>query len=495
MPGAEQALKDVGGIVPALVLWGGALVLLLMAPVTRRGQLASIPGNAAVVVVLMALAMLIRSPEQGYGREMFAAALQSDTLSASATFVLLLAGFLAVLVGQGYLKARSLDRAEYYALLLLSLSGAYVMILANDLLFVLLGLELMSFGFYILAGFDKRSSRCGEAALKYFLTGAFASALFIYGLMLFYGCAGSTALEAIRSAIAHGALKTPMGAAAAMLVLAGLAFKVAAVPFHQWAPDVYDGAPTSATAFLATTAKIGAFAAFVRVAESLAGGWSTWVPILRIVAIVTMVLGNLIALSQTNVKRMLGYSAVAHAGYLLAAVLCVGMSQAGQEGARSSMPAMNAVIFYLLAYALAVVGAFGVLAYLSSANHDVSRLDDIRGLVRRVPAAGYALVILMLSLAGIPGTAGFIAKWQVFYAVLTTGDTGMAVAIALTSALAAYYYLRVVWYAVFEEPARDGIPDTKFSTAGGAAVYLTTGATLLLGVLPGFLMEFLRVVR
>jgi len=495
MAGADQAMKDIFSITPLLTLWAGAVVILLLAPIIRRANTTSASGVLCLLTLLLSLAFQVRSTPQGYGTTIFAGGLEADTLSSAAAFVLIISALLACLIAMGYLRSQGLEKPEYYGLLLLSLSGAYVLLLANDLLFLLMGIELMSFSFYVLTGFNRASSRSEEAALKYFLTGAFATALLLYGMMLFYGVAGSTELGHLRSAVAHGALRTPMGVGAVILTLTGLAFKVAAVPYHQWTPDVYEGAPTSVTAFLAATAKIGAFTAFLRLADALAGGSSAWVPALRTIAIVTMAFGNLIAISQTNVKRMLGYSAIAHAGYLLAAVLCVGMFQTGQAGAKASMPAMNAAVFYLLAYALAVVGAFGVLAYLSSSNRDVQKLEDLRGLTRWNPVAGYALVVFMLSLAGIPATAGFIGKWQIFYAVVTANDLGLALAVALTSALGAYYYLRVVWYAVFEEPQTRPPAAVPSNTPSGTAIYLSAAATVLLGVMPGFLMEFLRVVR
>lgn len=495
MEAVRQVVHDIGSILPIVILWVTAIVILLLAPLARRGVGWHVPGLLSTAGILAALAALIRRTEGGFGTGLFAGALYSDTLSTAGAFVLLLAGLLAVLVAQGYLRSRGIEKPEYYALLLLSLSGAYLMLLASDLLVLFLALELMSFGFYVLAGFERTSSRSEEAALKYFLTGAFASALFLYGLMLAFGVAGSSSFEYIQAAVGRGALKTPMGLAAAALLLAGLGFKVAAVPFHQWTPDVYEGSPTSSTAFFAATAKIGAFVAMIRVLDMLAGGSQVWLPAVRLMAIVTMLFGNVLALSQMNVKRMLGYSAIAHAGYLLAAMVCVGMRYVSAEGARSGMPAMNATVFYLLAYALATIGAFGVLAYMSARGRDVQTLDHLRGLVRTDPAAAYAMMLFMLSLAGIPATAGFIAKWQVFYAVVIAGDIPLAVTIALASAVGAYYYLRVVWYMVFDESTTAPVLTEPGRTPAAVAIYISAFATVLLGVVPGFLMGFLSVVR
>lgn len=495
MSGSSRFIADLSALYPALALIGASGLILLVMPFLRRCGGNNGSATLSGLGVLAALALLIRLPGEGFGATLFAETLVTDSLSTASAFVLLLSGLLAVLIAQSYLKAREIDEPEYYAILLLSMAGAYLMLLANDLLILFLGLELMSFGFYAMAGFARRDGRSGEAALKYFLTGAFASALFLYGIMLIYGVSASTEFAKIQSAVAHGALHTPMGLAGMILIIAGLGFKVAAVPFHQWAPDVYEGAPTSATAFLAATAKIGAFVGLIRVLDVFAGGSQTLIPMLRVLAIATMIYGNLVAIAQTNVKRMLGYSAVAHAGYLLAAMVCVAMHYEGTAGARTNTAAMSASVFYLLAYALAGFGAFGVLAYLSSRDKDVQTLDDLRGLVQRDAPSGYALILFMLSLAGIPATVGFIGKWQIFYAVLIGGDMTLAVTIALTSAMGAYYYLRVVWYAAFESASGPDAPRQVGLTGAGLTVFVSAFATLLLGIVPGLLTGFLQVVK
>jgi len=495
MAGSAQAIRDLGGILPILALWGAAVIVLAIAALVRRGASARVPGVLSLLGILLAISFLVRRPEAGFGTPMFANSLLSDTLSSSSALILLLSGLLSVLVAQTYLRRLLLEMPEYYALLLLSLSGAYLMLLANDLLVLFIGLELMSFGFYVLAGFAKQDARSDEAAVKYFLTGAFASAFMVFGIMLMYGASGSTEFTHIQSAVARGALRTPMGIGAVAMLTVGFAFKVSAVPFHQWAPDVYEGAPTSATAFLAATAKVGAFAAMLRVFDALAGGSAGWLPALRVLAIVTMIGGNLVAIAQTNVKRMLGYSAIAHAGYLLVCVVCVGMRYMGTQGAQANMLAMTATVFYLLAYALATLGAFGVLAYVSTSGRDVQTLDQIRGLVRVDAPAAYAMVIFMLSLAGIPATAGFIGKWQIFYSAVTGGDITLAVVVALTSVLGAFFYLRVVWYMLFEEGPPTLTAATADRTEAGVAVFVAAFLTVLLGIVPGVLLGYLSVVR
>ncbi len=494
----NQVVADLGGVIPLLALWCGACVILLVAPLLRRGagaRLAPILGGAGVLAALVAF---MRKQEAGYGSSLFAGGMVTDSLYSSGLLVLLLSGFISVLVAQSYLRSRGIAHPEYYAFILLSLSGATLMIQANDLIVLFLGLELMSFGLYVMAGFARTDPRSDEAALKYFLLGAFASALFLYGIMLTYAFAASTEYSNIQSLVAHGALKQPMGIAAVLLLLIGLCFKVGAVPFHQWSPDVYEGAPTSATLFLATTAKIAAFVALLRLFDVFAGGPDAWLPVLRAIAVVTMIVGNLLAIAQTNIKRMLAYSGIAHAGYLLITLVCVGLRFAGPKGTQASTLALTANVFYLLAYALALGGAFGVLCYLSSRDRDVQTLSDLRGLAGAKPAIGYSMVLFMLSLAGIPATAGFIAKWQVFNSILTGGDIALSVVMALASALGVYYYLRVVWYIVFDDPgttAQSVSASERPSGGAGAAIAICAVCTLALGLFPSAISGFLTVVR
>ncbi len=500
MGSPTQAIADLSGVLPLLVMWGAACVILLAAPWLHKGAGPSVPPMLGGAGVLGALAVLMRSSSRGYGTDLFAGGLVTDTLYSSGLVVLLLSGFISVLVAQSYLRARGIEHPEYYAFLLLALSGAALMLQANDLIVLFLGLELMSFGLYVMAGFARTDPKSDEAALKYFLLGAFASALFLYGIMLMFAVTASTQYTHIQSAVAHGALKQPMGIAATLLLLIGLCFKVGAVPFHQWSPDVYEGAPTSATLFLATTAKIGAFIALLRLFDSLAGGYDAWLPALRAITILTMVVGNLLAIAQTNIKRMLAYSGIGHAGYLLLTVVSVGLQHVGRRGAEASTLALTANVFYLLAYALALGGALAVLCHLSSRDRDVQTLSDVRGLAGAQPAIGYSMVLFMLSLAGIPATAGFVAKWQVFYAILTGGDVALAIIMALASALGVYYYLRVAWYIVFDDPvpaaAHAGSAAVRKPAGGaGAAIALCAIFTLALGLVPSAISGFLTVVR
>jgi NADH-quinone oxidoreductase subunit N len=499
MGSPAQAVRDLTGILPILWLWGAAFVIVLAAPILRRSGWNRLSAPLGGIGVLGGLLLHLQRPVVGFETPLFVGNLVHDTLYVPAMVVLLVSGFIAVLIAQTYLRVREIERPEYYALVLLALSGAALMLMASDLVVLFLGLELMSFALYVLAGFARTDPKSDEAALKYFLLGAFASALLLYGIMLTYAVAASTHYDEIQSALAHGALKTPMGIAAAILLMIGLCFKVGAVPFHQWSPDVYEGAPTSATAFLATTAKIAAFVAFLRLFDALSYGHGAWLPALRTIALVTMVVGNLLAIAQTNVKRMLAYSGIAHAGYLLIAVVCVGLRYLGPRGAQASTFALTATVFYLLAYALAFMGAFAVLSYLSRKDRDVQGLSDLRGLATTQPSVGYAMVIFMLSLAGIPATAGFVAKWQVFYAILTGGDIGLTITMALASAMGLYYYLRVAWYIVFDEPQTQA-PDSgsaraKIPGGAGAAIVICALCTVLLGLVPGAITGFLTVVR
>jgi NADH-quinone oxidoreductase subunit N len=389
-----------------------------------------------------------------------------------------------------YLKNRDIDHGEYYVLLLLSVSGAMLMAAANDLIVLFLGLEVLSFALYVLAGFARTDERSEEASIKYFLLGAFASAFLLYGIALMYGATQSTNLDDIRDVITKGAFSFPMMLAGIGLLIVGLGFKAAVIPFHQWTPDVYEGAPTSVTAYMAGAAKIGAFAAILRVFDALVPISGVWLHAIQVIAILTMVVGNLLAVTQTNVKRLLAYSSIAHAGYLLVAVAALAHSgEAG--GARIHELAMSGALFYLFAYTFMTLGAFGVLIYLSGGGKDYQQINDLRGLARHKPAAAYSMLFFMLSLGGIPPTMGFMGKWQIFMAAVQSGEIMLAVLMALASVIAVYYYLRIVWMMVFEEPSQ-AASDTPRSYGGAlASVALAVAGTVIFGILPDLLPKLL----
>jgi NADH-quinone oxidoreductase subunit N len=374
-----------------------------------------------------------------------------------------------VLLADAYVRRFRLPAGEYCALVLLSTVGAMLMAASRNLIVLFVGLEVLSLPLYVLAALARRSTRSQEAGLKYLLLGAFATAFFVYGVALVYGAAGTLDL----SALAQVPGSPLLGGGLALLTI-GLGFEAAMVPFHGWAPDVYEGAPLPAVAFMSVAAKVGAFAGLIRVfPQAFAHLAPTWSPMIQVLAIATMVLGNLAALGQTNVKRLLAYSSVAHAGYML-----IGIAAGGAAGT-------GAVLFYLAVYAAMNFGAFGVLLLLDRRGVEADRLDDLAGLASRAPWAAWTLAACAVSLAGLPPTGGFIAKLYLFRAALGAGQTGVAVAGVLTSVVSVYYYMRLA-YAPFagDVPADVAV---RRSALTGAALVLATAGVLVYGIVPRYL--------
>jgi NADH-quinone oxidoreductase subunit N len=372
-------------------------------------------------------------------------------------------------------------------LVLFSTSGAMLMAAATELIVLFIAIEILSVALYVLSGFARTEERSEEAALKYFLLGAFAGGFLLYGIALIYGGSataqvpGTTLLGDLSNNLRL--MKTPstMLMTGIALLMVGLSFKAALVPFHMWTPDVYEGAPTSVTAYMAATAKIGAFAAILRVFYALAPIAGYWLIAVQILAILTMFGGNILAVLQTNVKRMLAYSSIAHAGYLMVAVGAIADKKA-------QAAAFGAATFYLMAYTLMTMGAFAVLIWLSRRGKDLQTLDDLKGLARTDPLAAYTMLIFMLSLGGIPPTMGFWGKWLIFNAALTAGQVGMAIALALASTISIYYYLKVVWFMCFQEPDPNVSRERADAPAGVTLSVLATGVcSLLLGLIPNAL--------
>jgi NADH-quinone oxidoreductase subunit N len=420
-------------------------------------------------------------------RTAFNGAIVADSFAQACNLILLVTAALAVLLAMTYLENRRLNLGEYYALVLFSTSGAMLMAAANDLIVLFIALEILSVALYVLAGFARTEERSEEAALKYFLLGAFAAGFLLYGIALVYGGSadvnqgGTTNLSALAAFLqanhtaAGPSLMLMVGIA---LLLVGLAFKVALVPFHMWTPDVYEGAPTSVTAYMAAGAKIGAVAAILRVFNALTPISEYWLIAIQVLAVLTMFAGNILAVTQDNVKRMLAYSSIAHAGYLMVAV-------SAATSATAHGLAFSAAVFYLLAYTLMTMGAFGVLIWLSRRGRDLQTLSDLKGLARTDPAAAYTMLVFMLSLGGIPPTMGFMGKWLIFYATLQAGQTWLAIALALASVISIYYYLKVVWMMCFQEPEGTAAPQRALAPGGVVvSVAVTVAASLLFGIVP-----------
>jgi NADH-quinone oxidoreductase subunit N len=396
--------------------------------------------------------------------------------------VLLVTGLLWVMLSPAYFRHADCDRGECYALGLFSIVGMLGLSSARELVSIFVALEIMSVALYGLVGMRRTREESQESALKYFVTGAFSSAFFLYGVALLYGTTGSTSLEVIQQRLAGVAHPSMLAVLGAGFLLVGFGFKVASVPFHMWAPDVYEGAPTTVTALMAAGVKAAAFAAFLRVfLQALPSlGAQYWQPAVALLAIVTMVGGNLGALAQGNLKRMLAYSSIAHAGYLMTALMA------------APAQAAEAVMFYLVAYAAVNLGGFGALAALTRAGGDEPlSLNDISGLGQRRPALAAAVAVFMISLTGVPVSAGFVGKFQLFSAAISGGWVVLAVVGMVMSVVSAYYYLRVVVVMYFNDPVGE---DTwsPVSPAAGLALAVSAAIVLGLGVYPTLVLAWAR---
>jgi NADH-quinone oxidoreductase subunit N len=462
-------------IYPLALACGWGIVVLLAEMFATSRRFAGVGWLALVGLVGVALV----SATSGLGSEVFVGGLVLDGYANYFTVLLCTLGVVAILLSIDYLPDIGVVRGEYYPLLLFAIAGLIAMASAADLIVLFLGLETMSMAVYVLAGIRKHELRSNEAALKYFLMGAFASALLLYGIALVYLVAGSTSLGEIATSLSArtlgsgDALVLQLGVG---LMLAGFGFKIAAVPFHLWAPDVYEGSPTSVTAFMATAVKAGAFAGLLRVMlVALAPVGSQLWPLLWVSAAATMTIGNLVALRQTSLKRMLAYSSVAHTGYLLVGVTA-GTAEAG-----------SAVMFYLAAYGAMNMGAFGVMLALSRREHEVEEIEDLAGLGQTQPMVALAMTICMLSLLGMPPLGGFVGKFYLFSAALDAGFVGLVIVAVLNSVLSAAYYLGIVRTMYFE-----ATPNALPNPRGHAAAALTFAvvATVLLGVLPSFVLGY-----
>lgn len=468
-----------GLILPEIALSIGAMAALLLGvtgPDAGRARRASLAALAATLAAALAAVTALNTGGGAVGTAMLAA----DGFRWTLTLLLALGTAGAVVLSEAYDRRAGVVRAETPALLLLAATGMTLLTAARDLMVVFLGIELMSLATYVLVAMHRTSARSAEAAVKYFLLGAFSTAFLLYGIALVYGATGQMHLEGIGQAIGAGTRMPGLLMAGIALMLVGLSFKVAVAPFHLWTPDVYDGAPTAITAFMAASVKAAAFAIFLRItAEAFGPVLTQWHPVLWVLAAATMVLGNVLALGQQQVKRVLAYSSIAHAGYLL-----VGVVTHSQAGA-------TALVFYLVAYTLATMGAFAVLVAISDGTDRPLTRDDLAGLRASHPVLALAFAVCVLSMLGFPlaGGVGFFAKWQLLQAALqaTVPQQTLAIVLVLSSIVSAGYYLSLI-APVFMRPAVPGraapslVPASVRLVAVGCAVLV-----LVLGVLPSSL--------
>jgi NADH-quinone oxidoreductase subunit N len=495
--------SDIIAVLPELILLVAALFILLVEPFLKPRIVAAAAGGGhgepgaaeaetvgtdRTAIVAIALTGFIASVVvslivSGHGRVAFGGMVSLDYWAVFFKVLFGLTGLVTVLMSGSYLESHRRHMGEYYALLIFAVMGLDLMAAARDFILFYVAFELMSISSYLLAAYFRYRVKSNEAALKYFLTGSFASAVMLYGVSLIYGETGSTNYQGIAQA-----LGTKGGSAvvllAVLLIGIGLAFKVSAAPFHMWTPDVYQGSPTPITAFFSTGPKTGAFAVFIGAfVLAFPGAAHEWGIFFIVLSVLTMLVGNVFALVQTNVKRMLAYSSIAHAGYLLGGMAAMGWS-------RNTYPAMGMLV-YVAAYTFMNLGAFAVLTYLkaqSPAKFDYS-LKQFAGLGRRSPWAAVLLSLFLLSLTGIPGPAGFIGQFYVFGGMVQAGLVWLAVVGVVLSAVSAYYYLRVIIYMFFREPEEEMQLRAPISGGMAAALAITAAATILIGIIPSRLWD------
>ena len=462
------------GLLPEIILTAWSLIVLLVASWKHQtAEDSRLSGWLSFVGVVLSGAAVAWLWINDVGPVGLAQMIALDPFRYAALGITLVSAGGTILLSLGYLEREGLLAPEYYPLILLATAGMMFLSGAEDLIVLFLGLEVMSVAVYVLAGYNRANASSAEAALKYFLIGAFASGFLLYGIALVYGATGTTNLSLIGAQLAGGSLSL-MAALGLGLLLIGFGFKVAAVPFHMWAPDVYDGAPTPVTGFMATGVKAAAFVALVRVlVEAFPSAEQLWQPVVYWMAIASMVAGNLVALAQRTLKRMLAYSSIAHAGYLLAAVW---------PGSRLSA---GAVLLYLMAYVVTTLATFGFLAALGRGGERDVTYDDIAGLATRRPWIAVGLSVCMLSLLGFPGTFGFIGKWYILSAIVAEGQTILAIVVVLTSVVSAGYYLPVIM-AMYMKPAasEESHATTRLWPAAAGAVVVSVIAVVLFGLWP-----------
>jgi NADH-quinone oxidoreductase subunit N len=462
-------------LMPEIALTAGALVVLLVNAWRHKtaedSRLSGYVALASLIPSVLALLLLWSGGARPEGAPFMVAL---DGFRFAALALILVATAATILLSLGYLEREGLIAPEYYSLVLFAASGMMFMVGAENLIVLFLGLEVMSVSVYVLAGFNRGSVFSAEAALKYFLIGAFASAFLLYGIALLWGATGSTSLAAIGAGQAGGAALSTVGKLGLGLLLIGMGFKVASVPFHMWAPDVYDGSPTPVAGFMATGVKAAGFLALVRILTvAFPGAHEAWQPIIAGLAVASMVLGNLVALSQRSIKRMLAYSSIAHAGYLLASVW-----------AGSTLGAA-ATLLYLGAYALTTLAAFGILAVLGRGGERDVTLDSIAGLATQRPWLAFALSVCMLSLLGFPGTLGFVGKWAILASLVQARQLPLAVILVVTSLVSAGYYLPVIMSAYMRDPdSAESHAQAQLPRTAALTVATAIAVVLVLGVLP-----------
>lgn len=465
-------MPDIAPVIPEIVLAAAALALLLLDLIVKRKEGIALLGIVSAVATAYFLT--------GASGSTFGGMFVADGYARFFKLIFLISLSLSILISIRYISVERVNLGEYYCLMLLATVGMMIMASAGDLIVLYLGLELMSLSLYVLAGFMRMNVKSNESAIKYFLLGSFASAFLLFGISMIYGLTGTTELVAVASYIDEAGLGgSPMLTVSIVFIVVAFGFKIAAVPFHMWVPDVYEGAPTSVTAFMSVGPKAAAFAALGRVFLVAFSPVSVdWAALLVPMAVLTIAVGNVMAIAQTNIKRMLAYSSIAHAGYAL-----LGVIAGGAEGVAGMMN-------YLFIYAFMNIGAFSVIILLRSGEMDGDNISDYRGLSKRHPVYAAMMLLFMFSLTGIPPTAGFIGKFFVFMAAVNAGYTWLVVVAVIFSAVSAYFYLRIVMYMYMQEP--EGELSVEPAPALNIALVVSAAAVLAIGVMPSALIALAR---
>lgn len=473
MNNSQFQLSDLGPAMPEILIAGIAMIILLADLVIKRKETLAFMSIMGIFVA--AFYALTGASGSAFGN-MFI----SDSYSAFFKLIFFLAAFLSILISVRYIAIEKINFGEYYALILFSTLGMMIMVSTKNLMVLYLGLELMSLSTYILAGFIRSDSKSNEAALKYFILGAFSSAFLLYGISIIYGLTGTTDLRAIAVYINENSLTgNKMLLLSVIFFVVAFGFKIAIVPFHMWTPDVYEGAPTAITAFMSVGPKAAGFAIIGRVFyEAFGTLYVYWGNMFVPLALITIVIGNLIALSQTNIKRMLAYSSIAHSGYAL-----LGIIAGTPDGLMSTMN-------YLMIYAFMNIGAFSIVIMLRREGFSGVNIDDYQGLAKKHPITAAAMLVFMFSLTGIPPTAGFIGKFYVFMEAVKAGYVEIVVIAVIFSAVSAYFYLRIVMYMYMREPKEDIM--LKPSPSISLALIIAAAGTLLFGIMPSALINLVK---
>ena len=470
-------MADLSTALPEVVLSLVAMVILMLDFIVPKGRRDWL-GYLSVLGVLLTLMVLF--PQWGATQSAFSGQYLIDPFALFFKIVFLASAGLIILMSIGYLRGEGADRGEFYALILFATLGMMLMASAVDLLILYIGLETMSICIYVLAGFFKRERRSNEAALKYLLMGGFSSAIILYGMVMLYGLTGATGLKEIASALTADTLSNPALILAMVMLAAGFGFKIAAVPFHMWIPDVYEGAPTPITALLAAASEIAGLVILLRVfLVAIPALQDRWALLFYVLSLLTMTVGNVVAIAQSNIKRMLAYSSIAHIGYLLIGVV------AGRE------LGISAALLYTVVYALMTLGAFAMVILLCVGEVKGERIDDFTGLAQRSPMAAAAMLILLLSLAGVPPTAGFVGKLYLFGAAIERGYVLLALIAVVNSTISLFYYMKVAVAMYMRDLPPTGLALSP-SRPLRVVLFVTVVGTLAIGIYPGPFLDLAK---